>query len=200
MSGVFPFRIIRAGRPDCFRPPRCLLYVVALTSLFYHGGGNAAMTKQELDQHLELRRKLAKDLELLAALETAVSPRAGRLDGMPHTHSPGDPVGRLAVEIADMKDTVAQREAEVTRSEESVAAYISRIKDSQTRMIFRLRFLHGMTWGEVSDAIGGGNSEDNVKKACYRYMARGDPARMGRPPKSKGGLIDRQKNSKGNRL
>ncbi len=143
------------------------------------------MTKQELDQHFELRRQLAKDLELLAALEAAACPRTGRLDGMPHSHNPGDPVGRLAVEIVDMKDTVARREAAVAHSEKTVAAYISTIEDSQTRMIFRLRFLHGMTWGEVSDAIGGGNSEDNVKKVCYRYIARGEPARMGRPPKKK---------------
>ena len=140
------------------------------------------MTKQELDRHLGLRRQLEEDRELLAGLEAAAGPRVQRLDGMPHAHGISDPVGDLAAEIADMKDTIIQREAAVARSEETVAAFISTIEDSQTRMIFRLRVIHGMSWKEVAAAVGGRNSENGVKNVFYRYIARGGPARMGRPP------------------
>lgn len=141
------------------------------------------MTKQELDSHWELLQKLAEDLELLTSLEAAAGPRAQRLDGMPRASGASDPTGSLAAEIADMRATVAQRQAAVARSEEAVAAYISTIQDSQTRIIFRLRFIRGMTWKEVASAVGGRNTEAGVKAACYRYISRNGPARMGRPRK-----------------
>ena len=101
---------------------------------------------------------------------------------MPHAHGISDPVGNLATEIADMRETVARRKAAIAKSEETIATYISTIGDSQTRMIFRLRFIRGMSWKEVAATIGGRNTEAGVKAVCYRYMARGGPAKMGRPP------------------
>ena len=140
------------------------------------------MTKQDLDCHLELLQMLAEDLELLASLEAAAGPKIQRLDGMPHAHGISDPVGNLAAEIADMRETVARRKAAVAKSEETIATYISTIGDSQTRMIFRLRFIRGMSWKEVAATIGGRNTEAGVKAVCYRYIARGGSAKMGRPP------------------
>lgn len=102
------------------------------------------MTKQELDRHLELVQQLEDERELLASLMAAAGPRAQRLDDMPHAHGAADPVGCLASEIADMRETISQREADVARAEAAVAIYIQTIEDSQTRMIFRLRFIHGM--------------------------------------------------------
>ena len=140
------------------------------------------MTKQDLDCHLELLQMLAEDLELLASLEAAAGPKIQRLGGMPHAHGISDPVGNLAAEIADMRETVARRKAAVAKSEETIATYISTIEDSQTRMIFRLRFIRGMSWKEVAATIGGRNTEAGVKAVCYRYIARGGSAKMGRPP------------------
>lgn len=140
------------------------------------------MTKQDLDCHLELLQMLAEDLELLASLEAAAGSKIQRLDGMPHAHGISDPVGNLAAEIADMRETVARRKAAVAKSEETIATYISTIGDSQTRMIFRLRFIRGMSWKEVAATIGGRNTEAGVKAVCYRYIARGGSAKMGRPP------------------
>lgn len=142
------------------------------------------MTKRELDRHLELVQQLEDERELLAGLEAAAGPRVQRLDGMPHAHGVSDPVGSLAAEIADMKDTITRHEAAVARSEKTVTAYIGTIEDSQTRMIFRLRIIHGMSWKEVAAAVGGKNSENGVKNVFYRYIARGGPARMGRPPQT----------------
>ena len=72
--------------------------------------------------------------------------------------------------------------ATVEGNTDMVATYISTIEDSQTRMIFRLRFIRGMSWKEVAATIGGRNTEAGVKAVCYRYIARGGSAKMGRPP------------------
>lgn len=158
-----------------------------MTPIFYHERGEGAMTKRELDHHLELVQQLEDERELLVSLLAAAGPRVQRLDGMPHTHGAADPVGYLAAEIADMRETISRREVDVARSEAAVVVYIQTIEDSQTRMIFRLRFIHGMSWKEVAAAVGGRNTESGVKNICYRYIARGGPVRMGRPPKQKGG-------------
>lgn len=121
------------------------------------------MTRQELTHHVELKKQLAADLELLASLEAA----------------------GLATEAADIKPKIHQLEAETARSEAVIKDYISTIKDARTRMIFHLRFICGMTWKEVATTIGG-ISDSGVKAICYRYLARGGPARMGRPPKKPG--------------
>lgn len=145
------------------------------------------MTKQELSDHVELRKRLAASLELLASLEAAAGPGAQKLDGLPRAPGIRDRVGDCASAIADAKEDIARTEAKIARSESAVVAFISTIGDLQTRTIFRLRFLGGMSWKEVATATGGGNTESGVKNICYRYIARGGPARMGRPPKQKGG-------------
>lgn len=143
------------------------------------------MTKQDLDRHLELRQQLAADLELLGIPGGRGRSKGAAAGRDAPCHGARDPTGNLAAEIADMRETVARRQAAVTRSEEAVAAYIGTIEDSQTRMIFRLRYIHGMAWKEVAAAVGGRNTENSVKSVCYRYIARGGPVRIGRPPKRK---------------
>lgn len=140
------------------------------------------MTKEELSRHVELRKQLAADLELLTSLEVAAGPRVQHLDGMPHAPGVRDVVGDLATEIADVKTEISQLEAEIARSEAAIVDYVNSIKDAQTRMIFRLRFIRGMSWKEVAATIGW-ITESGVKSIYNRYIARGGPARMGRPPK-----------------
>lgn len=142
------------------------------------------MTKQELSHHVELKKQLAADLELLASLEAGAGSRVQHLDGMPHASGVRDAVGNLAAEIADLKTEINELEAEIARSEASILAYIATIKDARTRTIFRLRFIRGMAWKEVAATIGW-ISESGVKDIYDRYIARGGPARMGRPPKKR---------------
>lgn len=106
------------------------------------------MTKQQLFHHMELRKRLASLQELLASLETA----------------------GLADEAAEIRDDTAILEAEIQQSEAAVAAWIDTVEDTQVHMIFRLRFIHCMTWPQVAKTIGGGNTTSSVKAACYRYL------------------------------
>lgn len=82
-----------------------------------------------------------------------------------------DKVGDLAVEIADMSERVRYLREEITRQEQEVEAFISSIQDEYTALLFRLRFLRCLTWGEVAGVVGGSNTEDGVKSTCYRYLA-----------------------------
>ena len=49
--------------------------------------------------------------------------------------------------------------------------FIASVQDSRIRRIINLRFIEKLSWNKVADRIGGGNTEDSVRKAFDRYMA-----------------------------
>ena len=128
------------------------------------------MTLAELNQHFELIEKLARAREVLQSLRDSARPGASALTGMPHATGVKDKVGDLAAEIVDMDARVGFLEKEARASEAIIMPFIQGIDDDQTRMIFRLRFLRGLTWKEVAAVVGGRNSEESVKMVCYRYL------------------------------
>lgn len=132
------------------------------------------MHLQELNTYFCLLERLNKAQELLTSLEAAALPQSPNMDGMPHAPGVRDSVGTLAVEIADMRAQVAFLEQEAAVQGKAVAQYIESIHDDQTRLIFRLRFLRGFSWGEVAAVLGGRNTENGVKSTCYRYLQRRD--------------------------
>lgn len=111
---------------------------------------------------------------MLNSLREKAYPGAAALTGMPHTPGVKDKVGDLAVEIVDMDARIALLEAEVQESAEKLIPWMQSIDDDQTRLIIRLRFLHGLPWKEVADVIGGRNSGESVKMMCYRYLDDAD--------------------------
>lgn len=132
------------------------------------------MTLQELNLHLELREKLAKAQEILGSLRRSALPGAAKITGMPHAPGVNDKVGDLAVEIADMDARIEYLEEEIRKSESSILAFISGVDDDQARMAFRLRFIRGLSWKEVSSVLGKYTSESSVKSACYRFLREPD--------------------------
>ena len=128
------------------------------------------MTLKELSRHYNLQKQLERSRELLASLEASASPGAQALTGMPHGSGAGDKVGDLAAEIADTKAHIQRLERRAGQAAGCISAYIDTIEDQHTRMIFRLRFIRCLTWGEVAAVIGGHNSGRGVKAICYRYL------------------------------
>lgn len=139
------------------------------------------MTLEELNEYFHLLGQLNKARELLASLEAAAAPRSPQLDGMPRAPGYSDRVGELATEIADMRTRVAELENEERWEGIEVSRFIDGIPDDQARLIFRLRFLRGLCWGEVAAIVGGGNTENSVKCICYRYLRRENLQRRDAP-------------------
>ena len=59
---------------------------------------------------------------------------------------------------------------ELVKKKQEAFAFISSIEDSQTRQIIFLRFIKGMTWGQVAIKVGGGNTDEGVRKRAVRYI------------------------------
>lgn len=128
------------------------------------------MTLSELNHHFELKMQLNKAQEALDGLRAAAEPGAQVITGMPHATGVKDLIGELAVEIVIMEDRVKQLQAEVEKDKANVESYINHIDDDRLRLIFRLRFIMALTWKDVATVVGGRNTEDGVKSACYRYI------------------------------
>lgn len=133
------------------------------------------MTLRELSIYYKLHERLERNREMLSSLSAAAGPGAQVITGMPHAPGVSDKVGDLAAELWDLQDRINYLESRCDEEKKKLEKYIGAIKDDQTRMIFRLRFIHCMTWLQVAEAIGGRNTATNVKLICYRYLKKVEP-------------------------
>ena len=128
------------------------------------------MTLQELSKYYKLHERLERNREMLSSLYAAAGPGAQVITGMPHAPGVSDKVGDLAAELWDLQSRIDYLEQRCAEEKKKLEKYIGSIKDDQTRMIFRLRFIHCMTWPQVSETLGGRNTANSVKAICYRYL------------------------------
>lgn len=130
------------------------------------------MSLEELNTYFDLIDRLKQAKEVLKNLENAVCPGAQVLTGMPRASGVKDKLGDLAAEIVDVEARIAYLEKEIDTHKETIENFVISIDDIYLRTIFRLRFERGLAWKTVAAVVGGGNTEDNVKAACYRYLKK----------------------------
>lgn len=128
------------------------------------------MTLRELSIYYKLHERLEQNRQMLSSLYTAAGLGAQEISGMPHAPGVSDQVSSLVIEIEDLKERISHLESECAQEKRILERYISTIEDDQTRMVFRLRFVHCMTWPQVAKAIGGRNTANSVKLICHRYL------------------------------
>lgn len=131
------------------------------------------MTVKDLSQLYWLNREIEQDQKRLAELERmASSPSTSDLTGTPSnkTGYVNSKIERYVAEIVDLRAIITAKQQQCIHERNRLERWICDIPDSLLRMIFTLRFINGLTWYQVSLHIGGGNTEDSVKKACYRYL------------------------------
>ena len=134
------------------------------------------MTLQELSKYYKLHERLERNKEMLSSLYATAGLGPQVITGMPHAPGTSDKVSSLIIEIEDLKSRIDYLESRCAQEKKKLEEYIGVIKDDQTRMVFRLRFIHCMTWPQVAEAIGGRNTATNVKLICYRYLKKVEPA------------------------
>lgn len=132
------------------------------------------MTRQELEKHLERRRKLMECRDILQNLKRSAGPGTQVLTGMPHAPGVKDKVGDLATEIAYMEARVAGLQAEVDEQAQVVRQFIAGVQDDHLKIILSLRYIRGLTWIEVALVLGGRNTGSGVKSAVRRFFEAGE--------------------------
>ena len=130
------------------------------------------MTLKILNQHLDLRRELAKTERLRESLRAAAEPGAQTLTGMPHAPGYKNKLGNLGPEIADLSREIEKIQVKLNEQEPEIIKFVNSILDRHIRTVFRLRFIHGLDWSEVARIVNGGNTASSVKSVCYRYLRK----------------------------
>lgn len=130
------------------------------------------MTLNELSQLYWLNREIEMDQERLAELEQkATSVSSPNLSGVPGGSNYFDnKIQRYVADIVDLQMIILAKQQQCIHERNRLERYIATIPDSLTRQVFTLRFVNGLPWKQVAAHIGGNNTEDSVKKTCYRYI------------------------------
>lgn len=129
------------------------------------------MTLKELSQLYYLNLEIERDQERLKVLCAKASvPSGSKIIGMPVGGGRINLLERYAAEIVDLEAVIAAKQQRCIHERHRLERYIAEIPDSLTRQIFQLRFINGLNWVKIAFSLGGGNTEEGVRKRVYRYL------------------------------
>ena len=132
------------------------------------------MTVRELSKLYYLKKLIERDTVRLSELESRLMPGGMNLTGMPKNPSPKNMMEEIIPLLMDIKDRLRSEQAKYIQERMAIEDYINSIDDYQMRCILSCRFVDLMTWNQTALYIGGGNTEDSVKKACYRFLKKSE--------------------------
>ena len=155
------------------------------------------ITKHILDQYSDLRKEIEEVQEKICRLDTEIHRLEKRIHEIENGEKVKDKVrggdgGNQSFNIEGVpikeyeqkktalyskkllliqrKTTLELLELEIEKKQNDVEEYIASIDDSRMRRIVNMRFIENLSWNQVADRIGGGNTEGSVKMAFQRFM------------------------------
>ena len=130
------------------------------------------MTKRELSQLYWLNREIEEDKRKLTELEAAAEGGTAKITGMPHVSGNGRSIENYTVLIAEQRDLIEAKIRQTVILYNRLNRYIATVPDSLMRQILSLRYINGLSWFQVAQHIGGGNTADSVRKAHDRFLQK----------------------------
>lgn len=132
------------------------------------------MTVQELKKLYYLKKLIERDTLRLEELEAKLQSSGARMDGMPRGTSHENMMEKLIPFIADLRDQITAWRIEYIQEYKAIEEYIHSVDDYLMRSILSYRFVDLRTWDQVAAKIGGGNTAESVRKACYRFLRKSE--------------------------
>lgn len=129
--------------------------------------------QQECKEVREKIEKLEKQIDKIESAGSVVDKVRGGEGGLQSFKIEGFPYpeySRKKTLLYARKATLSELEMELLETLNDVEEFIASINDSHIRRIINLRVVDGLSWNKVAERIGGGNTEDGVKKTFYRFM------------------------------
>ena len=126
----------------------------------------------------EVRNRIESTEKQIAKIEeegNVIDTVSGGTGGIQHFKIEGFPYpeySRKKSLLYVRKATLVNLELELTETLNQVEEFIAGVEESRIRRIITLRFIENLSWNKVADRIGGGNTEDSVKKSFYRFMEK----------------------------
>lgn len=143
------------------------------------------MTKNVLTQYDDLLRELKEVEQRVANVKAEIRKIeeegevtdmvAGGYGGIQHFTIQGFPVPeykRKKSQLRHREIILNALKSEIEDTVNDVHVYINGIQDSHIRRIIAMRYIDGMTWKQIAKNVGGGNTEDAVRKTVERFLER----------------------------
>lgn len=131
--------------------------------------------QQECKEVREKIEKLEKQIDKIESDGNVVDKVRGGDGGLQSFKIEGFPYpeyGRKKTLLYARKATLSELEMELLETLNQVEEFIAGINDSHIRRIINLRVIDGLPWNKVADRIGGGNTDDSVRKTFDRFMEK----------------------------
>ena len=113
---------------------------------YRHTKANILLLKQELD-------------ELIL--------RSSAHDGAGRSNAVSDSVAQIVLQREKMRKRINL----LTAQKNAVEVYLTGC-DDYFAVLLRWHYIEGKTWANIAMIIGGGNTEEAIKKSCHRYVNR----------------------------
>lgn len=128
------------------------------------------MTSRELSQLFYLKREIKKDEERLAELRNKMKASATSNPRVAFGSRQTSALERYTAEAIDLDNIISAKITQCVHERNRLERYIADIPDSLLRQIFTARFVNHLSWVQVAVTVGGGNTEEGVRKAVSRYL------------------------------
>lgn len=126
------------------------------------------MTRWKLSRLVSLKGLIRRTEDQITIIRDRLNPHGVNLSGMPRSSSPKNAVEENVAKLVDLQEKLKAYRQEA----EEIEQFICSVDDYQIRLILQLRYVDAKEWNEVADYIGGSNTENSVKKMCYRFLEK----------------------------
>jgi hypothetical protein len=130
-----------------------------------------ATNRKDLSQLYYLKREIRSDEQRLQDLRDAATKITQSMSGMPGSGKKSDKTA-IAAEIADLESIIRSKNQMCVAHYNRIMRYVAEIDDSFMRQIIVYRHVDLMKWRDIAQKIGGGNTEDGIRKAYTRYIEK----------------------------
>ena len=131
------------------------------------------MTKDELNNY----RWLVKDILEIKDEIDELRARAERVNqsisDMPKAeNNNSDKICIYSIKIVEKEKELKEKEVKEKREREKIIDFLNTISDTLVRQILQYRFLNLLTWKKVAYFVGGGNTDESVRKIAERFLKK----------------------------
>ena len=93
--------------------------------------------------------------------------RSSAHEGTGRSNAVSDSVAQIVLQREKMREKIRNLTARKT----AVEVYLTECSDYYG-LLLRWHYVEGKTWAAIAMTVGGGNTEDGIRKACHRYIAK----------------------------
>lgn len=130
------------------------------------------MTVHEMSKLYYIKKLINRDTQRLNQLEARLQPKAANVSGAVKISSPKNVIEEITPQIIELKERIRCEREEYIKEQAVIEDYIMTVDNYQDRLILLHRFVDLMSWRQVARRLGGKNTADSVRKACYRFLKK----------------------------